>query len=303
MWEENLELVHESFPDGQLLALKGMVPCYADLANYLVNRTLPDDVSRAKKDKMKSEAKYYVWDDPYLWRSCTDQVVRRCVPNHEMQSILTFCHAYACGGHFGPKRTARKTLDCGFYWPTLFHDAYEFCKHCEQCQRTGGLGRRNEMTQNPILVCEIFDVWGIDFMGPFPPSYGFTYILLAVDYVSKWVEAIATRTDDSKVVVGFVKTNIFSRFGIPRALISDQGSHFCNRVMENLLKKYGVFHKTSTPYHPQTNGQVEVSNREVKAILEKTVKPNRKDWSYDLRMLYGLIGQLINHLLVCHHIG
>ena len=91
------------------------------------------------------------------------------------------------------------------------------------------------------------------------------------------VEAIATRTDNSKVVVGFVKTNIFSRFGIPRALISDQGSYFCNRVMENLLQKYEVFHKTSTPYHPQTNGQAEVSNREVKAILEKAVKPNRKD--------------------------
>ena len=96
------------------------------------------------------------------------------------------------------------------------------------------------------------------------------------------MEAITTRTNDYKVVVGFVKSNIFNRFGIPRALISDQGSHFCNRVMENLLKKHGVFHKTSTPYHPQTNGQAEVSNREVKTILEKTVKPNRKDWSLRL---------------------
>jgi hypothetical protein len=122
-------------------------------------------------------------------------------------------------------------------------------------------------------------VWGIDFMGPFPSSFGFLYILLAVDYVSKWVEAIPTRTNDAKVVASFVQTNIFSRFGMPRVLISDGGSHFCNRTIEALLKKYGVTHKVSTPYHPQTNGQAEVSNREIKGILEKTVNPNRKDWS------------------------
>ncbi|CAN6547832.1 unnamed protein product [Malus baccata var. baccata] len=136
--------------------------------------------------------------------------------------------------------------------------------------------------QVPIFVVEIFDVWGIDFMGPFPSSFGFTFILLAVDYVSKWVEAKATRTNDSKVVADFVKTNIFSRFGMPRVLISDVGSHFCNRTIEALLKKYHVTHKVSTPYHPQTNGQAEVSNREIKQILEKTVGPNRKDWSLRL---------------------
>ena len=138
------------------------------------------------------------------------------------------------------------------------------------------------MPQQPLLSCEIFDVWGIDFMGPFPVSFGFIYILLAVDYVSKWVEAKATRTDDSKVVVDFVRSQIFCRFGIPRAIISDQGSHFCNRRIEALMRKYSVLHKVSTPYHPQTNGQAEVSNREIKHILEKTVQPNRKDWSLRL---------------------
>ena len=125
-----------------------------------------------------------------------------------------------------------------------------FCKSCVKCQRSGNVGHRHEMPQIPILVCEIFDVWGIDFMGPFPSSFGYLYILLAVDYVSKWVEAKPTRTNDSKVVVGFLQSNIFSRFGIPRALLSDRGTHFCNRVVEALLRKYGVIHKTSTAYHP-----------------------------------------------------
>ena len=138
------------------------------------------------------------------------------------------------------------------------------------------------MPKTPILVVEIFDVWGIDFMGPFPVSFGNIYIILAVDYISKWVEAKATRTDDSKVVADFVKSNIFIKFGIPRAIISDQGTHFCNKMLAALFKKYNVLHKVSTAYHPESNGQAEISNREVKSVLEKVVKPNRKDWSLKL---------------------
>ena len=130
-----------------------------------------------------------------------------------------------------------------------------------------------------ILVSEIFDVWGIDFMGSFPSSFSNLYILLAVDYVSKWIEAKATRTNDAKVVLDFVRTHIFDRFGIPKAIINDCGTHFCNGLMEALLRKYHVTHRTSTAYHPETNGQAEISNREIKFILEKTMQPNRQDWS------------------------
>ena len=133
-----------------------------------------------------------------------------------------------------------------------------------------------------MLVCEIFDVWGMDFMGPFPASFGNLYIILVVDYVTKWVEAKATRTDDSRVVADFVKSHIFSRFGTPKAIISGRGTHFCNKVIGALFKKYGVTHRISTAYHPQSNRQAEVSNREIKSILEKTVSPNRKDWIFRL---------------------
>ncbi|CAM8951138.1 unnamed protein product [Rhodiola kirilowii] len=138
------------------------------------------------------------------------------------------------------------------------------------------------MPQVPILVDDVFDIWGIDFMGPSPDSCGLVYILVAVDYVSKWVEAKATRCDDAKTVVDFLRTNIFSRYGVPKAIISDQGTHFCNRVMASTLRHYGVHHRTSTAYHPQTNRQAEISNREIKGILEKMVKPTRKDWSQRL---------------------
>ena len=129
---------------------------------------------------------------------------------------------------------------------------------------------------------QISDVWGIDFMGPFPPSFGNLYILLAVDYVSKWVEAITCPINDSNTVVGFIQRNILSRFGAPRTIISDEGSHFANKMFAKLMSKYGVRHVMSLAYHPQSNGQVEISNREIKNILENIVNANRKDWSSKL---------------------
>ena len=119
------------------------------------------------------------------------------------------------------------------------------------------------MSLHPILTVKIFDVWGIDFMGRFPNSFENIYILVVIDYMSKWVEVVA-RTNDNKVVVKFLKESIFSQFGAPRAIISDNGTHFCNRSFEALMRKYSIIHKLSTPYHPQTSGQVEVSNRQIK---------------------------------------
>nr|GEW38407.1 reverse transcriptase domain-containing protein [Tanacetum cinerariifolium] len=127
---------------------------------------------------------------------------------------------------------------------------------------------RDEMPQKVIQVCEIFYVWGIDFMGPFSSSRENRYILVAVDYFSKWVEAKALSTNDARVVVKFLKS-LFARFGTPRAIISDRGTYFCNDKFAKVMYKYGVTHRLATDYHPQTSGQVEVSNRGLKCILEK----------------------------------
>ncbi|KAM1584865.1 hypothetical protein ACFX1Z_037800 [Malus domestica] len=279
--EDSLPIL-ETFPDEQLLSLEVSEPWYAELVNYLVTKQVSSTLDKYKRDKFSNDARLYVWDDPYLWKYCLDQIIRRCVHNSEFNLILAFCHSYAYRGHFGTQRTTLKVLESGFYWPTLFKDARTFCITCDICQRTGTIGAKDQMPQTPIFNVEIFDVWGMDFMGPFLPSYGFTYILLAIDYVLKWVEAKATHTNDSRVVADFIKANIFSRFGMPRMFISDRGSHFCNRTIEVLFKKYNVKHRISTPYHPQTSGQAEVSNKEIKQILEKTVRPNRKDWSLRL---------------------
>ncbi|KAG9458835.1 hypothetical protein H6P81_003343 [Aristolochia fimbriata] len=222
--------ISELFPDEVICQVRKIyfqTPWFADFANFLAGGWTPKELSWQQRKKFFSDVKHYFWEDPYLYKICPDQVIRRC-------------------------------------------------------QRTGNVSRKDEMPLTNILVCELFDVRGIDFMGPFPSSYGFEYIFVAVEYVSKWVEAIATRTSDARVVLEFLRKIFFTRFGAPRAIISDGGKHFCNSQFTDLLKKFGVRHKVATPYHAQTSGQVEVSNRELKRIREKTVNLSRKDWATKL---------------------
>ena len=119
-------------------------------------------------------------------------------------------------------------------------------------------------------------------MGPFPTSFRNQYILLVVDYVFKWVEAIACPRNVAKTVVGFIQRNILRKFGALRTIISDMGSHFENKLFSKLMRKYGIKHVMGLACHPQSNGQVELSNREIKNILEKRISPCRKDWSVKL---------------------
>nr|GEX81963.1 reverse transcriptase domain-containing protein [Tanacetum cinerariifolium] len=154
----------------------------------------------------------------------------------------------------------------------------DLVKNYDVCQRQGKISQRDEMPQNSIQVCEIFYVWGIDFMGSFSSSRGNKYILVAVDHLSKCVEAKALPKNDTRVVCKFLK-NLFARFGTPRAIISDRGTHFCNDQFAKVMQKFSVTHCLATPYHPQTSGQVEVSNRGLKCILERAVRENRASWS------------------------
>nr|GEZ96462.1 reverse transcriptase domain-containing protein [Tanacetum cinerariifolium] len=196
----------------------------------------------------------------------------------EAIDILNACYSGPTGGHYGASYTAKKVFDSGFYWPSIYKDAFELVKRCDSCQRQGKVSQKDKMPQNFIQICEIFDVWGIDFMGPFPSSKGNKYILVAVDYLSKWVEAKALPTNDARVFVRFLKS-LFSWFGTPKAIISDRGTHFCNDQFSRVMAKYRVTHRLSAAYHPQTSGQVEVTNRGLKRILERTVGEDRASWS------------------------
>ena len=138
------------------------------------------------------------------------------MPEEEQQGILSHCHENACGGHFASQKTAMKVLQSRFYWPSLFKDAHTICRECDKCQRLGKISRRHMMPPNPILIVDLFDVWRIDFMRPFPSSFGYIYILVGVDYVLKWVKAVPCRAVDHMVVLKFLKENISPYFGSPR---------------------------------------------------------------------------------------
>ncbi|XP_026405447.1 uncharacterized protein LOC113300449, partial [Papaver somniferum] len=162
--------IRDSFPDEQLFSVS-QSPWYANIVNYLVTGRTPQHWGKQDRSRFLAEVKHFFWDDPYLFKYCPDQIIRRCVPESDQSSILSFCHEHA----------------------------------------------------------------------------------FAVDYVSKWVEAVPCKTNDHRVVIKFLKENILTRFGTPRAIISDGGSHFCNRPFALLMKQYGITHKVATPYHPQTS--------------------------------------------------
>ncbi|GJV70154.1 reverse transcriptase domain-containing protein [Tanacetum coccineum] len=274
--------IMETFP----LETLGMVtfrgdsstPWFADIANYHAGNFIVKGMSSQQKKKFFKDVKHYFWDDPYLFRICADQMIRRCFYGQEAVDILTACHNRPIGGHHGANYTAKKVFDSGFYWPTIYRDAHDLVTRCDACQHQGKISQRDEMPQNAIQVCEIFDVWGIDFMGPFPSSQGNKYILMAVDYLSEWVEAKVLPTNDAQVVVKILKS-LFARFGTRHAIISYPDTHFCNDQFAKVMLKYEVTHRLSTAYHPQTSGQVEVSNHVLKRILERTVGENRDSWS------------------------
>ncbi|GJR86711.1 reverse transcriptase domain-containing protein [Tanacetum coccineum] len=245
--------VDDNFPRETLMEINTRdEPWFADFTNYLVADIIPKGMTYQQKNKFFSNLKHYFWEEPYLFKVCSDGMIKRCISGPETRTILDQCHHRPTGGHYGPNVTAKKVLDLGFYWSTIIKEAHTLVCLCEACQKTGNILKRDEMPLNNIQVCEIFDVWGIDFMGPFLKSHKFEYILVAVDYVSIWAEAQALPTNIARVLVTFLK-KLFCHVRMPKVLISDRGTHFSNKIMENTMKIYGVNHRFSTSYHPQTS--------------------------------------------------
>nr|GEX30428.1 DNA-directed DNA polymerase [Tanacetum cinerariifolium] len=194
--------INESFPleTLNLVSTRGNQSTlwFADFTNYHAGNFIVKGMSSQQKSKFFKDVKHYFWDDSYMFKICVDQVIRRCVSGQEAIEILKACHYRPTGGHHGSNYTAKKVFDSGFYWPSIYRDAQDLVKNYD----------------------------GIDFMGPFSSSRGNKYILVAVDYLSKWVKAKALPTNDARVVYKFLK-NLFARFGTPRAIISDRETHFC----------------------------------------------------------------------------
>ena len=150
-------LIFDEFPEESLLTVS-IAPWYAHITNFLVTGELPVEWTAQDKNFFHARVHSYYWEEPYLFKYCDDQIIRKCVPEEEHEGILSHCHDSACGGHFASQKTAMKVLHSGFYWSLLFKNAYTMCKQCDKCQRLGKISRRHMMPLNPILVVELFDV-------------------------------------------------------------------------------------------------------------------------------------------------
>ncbi|GJT07517.1 reverse transcriptase domain-containing protein [Tanacetum coccineum] len=192
--------IDDNFPDKTLMNVSSTeedkIPWFADFANYLVGKILRKGLTYAQRCKFFSKLKHYLWDEPYLFKMCPDDMIQRGVYEAETQKILDECHHGLTGGHYGPSTIAKKVFNACFYWPTIFKEAHTLVQKCDACQRSG----------------------------PFPKSHKFEYILVAIEYVSKWAEAEALPTNDARVVINFLK-KLFFRFCILKALISDRGTN------------------------------------------------------------------------------
>jgi transposase InsO family protein len=167
---------------------------------------------------------------------------------------LRKCHSAEYGGHYSHFRTQEKVWSSRFHWSEKHEDTNRYVASCPECQRTRNISQRNSMPLKYKLQIDLFDVWGIDFMGPFKNSHRYEYILVTVDYVSKWVEAMPCRKASTEESITMIKNVIFPRFGTPRILISDGGTHFTEKNFKKFLSKLGIEHRVSTAYRKRRIG-------------------------------------------------
>jgi hypothetical protein len=184
-----------------------------------------------------------MWHDDCLYKIGPDLVIRRCVRKDEIHDIFQAFHDVPCGGHFVYKRIAYKVLQYGYYWPHIFKDAKTYVSNCDEFQRMGKPTAQDQMPLQAQVVIEPFDKWALDFVGLINPTYKKKkYIILSTDYVTKWVEAKALPAVSEQSVVDFLFNDIFTIFGVPREIVTNQGTQFTFNLVKVVTKQYQIKH-------------------------------------------------------------
>jgi hypothetical protein len=187
--QDDKEPVEDKMRDDHLYRILDKDTWMIDIIRAIQKMPL-DHLGKNTQRRIVSESRKYFWDSPYIFKLGNDGVMRRCVLREERQEILRKCHLTEYSGHYSHFQTQATVWSSRFFWPEKHEDTKRYVASCPECQRTRNMSQRNDMPLKYNVQIDLFDVWGIDFMGPFKNSYGFEHILIMVDYVSKWVEAM-----------------------------------------------------------------------------------------------------------------
>ncbi|GBC05841.1 hypothetical protein RclHR1_06470004 [Rhizophagus clarus] len=250
---------------------------YYDLYQYLSNLIIPENYNKNQQDKIKQLAKNYTIQNDKLFRKNQDKLQRVITPS-QVEIILFNLHKDMTGAHLGVETTYNKIKE-RYYWPKMYNDIKIYIESCDNCQRRGKTKRREELL--PLKIGGPFDKIGIDIKGPLPVTQkGNRYIIVAMDYFTKWPEARAIPNAKAETVAKFLFEEIISRHGVPKEILSDRGTSFNNALINEICDKYQTKHRLTSAYRPQTNGMVERFNRTIGESLAKLVidKDNNKEW-------------------------
>ncbi|CAM6093902.1 unnamed protein product [Calypogeia fissa] len=279
------EGIDDGFPDEKLYHIRVVdETCYKDIIHYLDSVELPRGIGSEAATMFLRKVASYMLVKGILHKQGIDGRLRRCLEEKEIKVVIRAMHKEEAGGHYAATTTTRKILDARYWWPTLHKDVNLFVRGCDPCQRVGKPMRSHNHPPTTILPLAPFEKWGIDFIGPITlvTRRKCRYIILAMDYATKWVEALPTPKNDAKTAAKFMYEHIFTRFGPLLEIVSDRGTHFLNEMVEEMTDNYLVKHRKTTPYHPKANGLIERANGITRKILNKTIAAHKTDWDNKL---------------------
>jgi hypothetical protein len=252
---------------------------YYNLYNYLLSQQIPNQFSRQQMQQLIKQSENYCIQHELLYKKDkkSSATLYRVIHKDELPALLYMMHNNPTSGHFATDAMFQK-IRTRYYWPQYYEDIRKYVESCDSCQRRGRSKTNNLL--HPIPVHSPFYQIGIDFVGPLPRTKrGKKYIIVAMDYLTKWPEARAVSEATAEVTAQFIYEQIICQHGCPQIILSDRGTHFNNNTIKALMEKFKVNHLLSTPYHPQTNGLVERFNR---TLCESLARLSLKNNDWDL---------------------
>ncbi|GKC63909.1 reverse transcriptase domain-containing protein [Tanacetum coccineum] len=248
---------------------------------YLRDGTLPEDSKDASKLYVK--ARQYELLQGVLYRRSFLKPWLRCVRPLQADYVIREIHEGSCSLHAGPRSVVAKAMRSGYYWPTMHRDARDTIRKCKDCQIHRPVPREPQQPLTPITAPWPFYKWGIDIAGPFPEGPGkVKFLIVAMDYFTKWIEAKAVATISGTQVKKFVWNDIVCRFGLPGEIISDNGKQFSGDPFKDWCEKLNIVQRFASVKHPQSNGLVERVNRSLGEGIKARLGENNKNWLEEL---------------------